>query len=234
MLLALFVLHRVEADIRVAEGAADTLGSLGDLAGGGEQLLLSLREDVRGAAADLINAAAVGLQLGLHDVEEVQPVLVERHNLGRGEGGRAGDRDPGARGLAAHVLIKAVGGVAVGRTAGIAVQRRQAQLQLVLKAEILQQRLGALAEAAAERGKARGHLLQGLVFRPPGLIARVHVAQIPGVLFRDLAAFGDTVFCHAYTSCLSGCVILNIIARSADEYNKQQQRIDDPSAKTAS
>ena len=79
-----------KSKVAVAEHAAHVLRPGGHLPGRGEELLLRGREDVGGAAADLVQGTAVSLQPGLSDVEEVQPVLVDGHDLRRGKRHGAG------------------------------------------------------------------------------------------------------------------------------------------------
>lgn len=55
--------------VGVAENAGDVLRSVGHFTGGGQQTLLGRRENVVPAAADLVQAAAIGLQLRLLCVE---------------------------------------------------------------------------------------------------------------------------------------------------------------------
>ena len=154
------------------------------------------------AAADLVDAAAVGLQLRLDNIEQVEPVLVDRHDLWRGKGSRARDGDVGVHGLAAHILIKAVRRVLIGRTAGVGVQRRQMQLELILEPEKAEELLRALAETAAVGRDARGHVLERLILRRPGRVVGKHVPQIPGIFLRDLLAFRDPVLCHLHDASL--------------------------------
>ena len=175
VLPALAVRDRIEADVGVAEGAADLIRGARDLPGGGEKPLLLRGEDVGRTAADLVDAAAVGLELRLYDIEEVEPVLVDRHDLRRGKGGRARDGDIGVHSLAAHILIKAVRGVLVGSAAGIGVQRRQTQLELILELEKAEELLRALAETAAVGRDARRHVLERFILCRPGRVVRKHV-----------------------------------------------------------
>ena len=175
MLPALAVRDRIEADVGVAEGAADLIRGARDFPGGGEKPLFLRGEDMSRAAADLVDAAAVGLQLRLDNIEQVEPVLVDRHDLRRGKGSRARDGDVGVHGLAAHILIKAVRRVLIGRAAGVGVQRRQTQLELILEPEKAEELLRALAETAAVGRDARGHVLERLILRRPGRVVGKHV-----------------------------------------------------------
>ena len=136
------------------------------------------------------------LRTGLGDVEEVQRILGDGHDLGRGEGGGGGDSHDGTHSLAAHVLIEAVAGVLVALAAGVAVEGAQAHLHLVLLAEEGEQGLGVVAQVTLEGGDLGGQSLQRLVFGKPGLVAFEHVLQIPGKLLGNLAAFGDLVVVH--------------------------------------
>ena len=196
VLSAVLVLHLREFQVRVAEHAADIVRALGHFSRGGKEGLLRRRQDVLCPAADTVQAAAIGLQLGLGDIEQVQGILGDSHNLRCGKGRRAGDGHKGAHGLAAHILIHAVALVLIVFAAGIAVQGRQAQLHLILQTEEGKKALRALAQLALEGGNAPGHLLQGLVLFVPGLVAFKHVAQVPGKLLGNLASFGNFIFCH--------------------------------------
>ena len=144
---------------------------------------------MRGAAADLVQAAAVLLQRGLRDVEEVERVLVDGHDLGRGEGGGAGHGHGDRHGLAHHVLIDGLALVLVGLAVRVADELLEAQAQLVRAAQPAQQVLSAAPERAAEGGQARRHLLHGLILGGPGLVAFKDIREVPGEFLGHLAAF---------------------------------------------
>ena len=196
MLHAVLVLNFGEAQLRVAEYAADALRGVCHLARGGQQGLLCGGEDVRGAAADLVQAAAVGLQLRLHGVEQVQRVIRNGHYLGGAVRGGACDSNVGAHGLAAHVLIVVVAGVLIALAACVAVETAQAGAYLVVKAEGLKQRFGALAELALKSRDARGRFLERFILGKPCLVALKHVLEVPSEFLRDFTALGDNVLCH--------------------------------------
>ena len=151
---------------------------------------------MRGAAADLVQAAAVGLQLRLHGVEQVQCVLRNGHYLGGAVRGGACDGDVGAHGLAAHILIVVVAGVLIALAARVAVETAQAGAYLVVKAEGFKQRFGALAELALKSRDAGGHFLERFVLGKPCLVALKHVLEVPSEFLRDFTALGDNVLCH--------------------------------------
>ena len=148
------------------------------------------------AAADLIQAAAVGLQLRLGGVEQIQGILRDLHDLRGGEGGGAGDGHQRAHGFAAHILIEAVAGVLVALAAGVAIQAAQPLLHLILEPEPCQQVLGTAAQRATEGGDLLREGLQGLIFLIPRLIAFIQVLQVPCVFLRNLTALGDGLVCH--------------------------------------
>ena len=151
------------------------------------------------AAADLVQAAAIGLQLRLLCVEPVQGLLGNGHDLGGGKGGGAGDGHIHVHGLAPDVLIKAVAGVLVALAAGITHEHAQPQLDLVLQPEPGQQIPGAAGQGALKGGDFGGERLHGLVFRHPGLVADEHVLQVPGHLLRNFTALGNSLIGHKIT-----------------------------------
>ena len=193
---ALRVRHVRERQIRVAEDTADLVRRVGHLTGGGEQLFALRGEDVRRAAAQLLEYAAVRLQLRLGGVEELQRILGDGHQLGRGKRGSARDGNIAARGLTAHVLIEAVAGVLVALAARVAEQLRQTDAQRVLQAHPRQQILRAAAERPAEGGDLLGHGGERVILRAPRLVAREDVPQIPGQLLRHLAARENFLCIH--------------------------------------
>ena len=193
------VRHVRERQIRVAEDTADLVRRVGHLTGGGEQLFALRGEDVRFAAADFINVAAVGLQLRLGGVEQIQGILRDLHDLRGGKGSSAGDGHQRAHGFAAHILIEAVAGVLVALAAGITHEHAQPQLDLVLQPEPGQQVPGAAGQGALKGGDFGGERLHGLVFRHPGLVAGEHVLQVPGHLLRNFTALGNSLIGHKIT-----------------------------------
>jgi len=191
------LVHHVRIDhIGVAEHAGHVLRGVGHFAGGGQQLLLGRGEDMGLAAADLIQAAAVGLQLRLGGVEQIQGILRDLHDLRGGKGSSAGDGHQRAHGFAAHILIEAVAGVLVALAAGVAIQAAQPLLHLILEPEPCQQVLGGAAQRATEGGDLLREGLQGFVFFIPSLIAFIQVLQVPCVFLRNLTALGDDLVCH--------------------------------------
>ena len=135
--VSLAVGHIREAQIRVTQDVVDVHGALGHLSGRGEQLFLRRGEDVRGTAADVVERAAVGLQVGLGDVEQVQPILVDGHDLRRVKGGRRGERNRKGDRLAAHVLIAGVAGVLIALAGGVGEEPTHALPGLVPQAQKL-------------------------------------------------------------------------------------------------
>ena len=185
--------------VGVAENAGDVLRSVGHFTGGGQQTLLGRGENVVLAAADLVQATAIGLQLRLLRIEPIQGFLGNGHDLGGGKGGGAGDGHIHVHGLAPDVLIKAVSGVLVALAAGIAHEHAQPQLDLVLQPEPGQQVPGAAGQGALKGGDFGGERLHGLVFRHPGLVAGEHVLQVPGHLLRNFTALGNSLIGHKIT-----------------------------------
>ena len=197
VMLALRVHGLGEAEVGVGEDAADVVRRLGHLPGGGKQPLLGGREDVGGAAADLVEAAPIGLELRLRDIEEVEPVLLERHDLGRGEGRGRGGRDHQAHGPAAEVLVFRLAGVLIALAAGIAVEPAEAQLDLVAETQPAKQGLGVVAEVTAEGGELLRQGLERLVLGEPGLVALKEILQVPRELLGRLGPTG-IIDCHSY------------------------------------
>ena len=185
--------------VGVAENAGDVLGGVGHFTGGGQQTLLGRGENVVLAAADLVQAAAIRLQLRLLGVEPVQRLIGNGHDLRRCEGGGAGDGHIYVHGLAADILIEAVAGILVALAAGVAHEHAEPQLDLVLQPEPGQQILGTAGQSALKGGNFGGEFLHGLVFRHPRLIAFKHILQVPGHLLRNLAALGNALIGHRIT-----------------------------------
>ena len=188
----------VKAQVRVAQGRADGVRAVRHLPGGGQQLFLLVGEDVGFPAADAVEAAAPGLQRRALPVEAVQGLVVDGHDLGRGEGrGSRHGHDAGV-GAAAHILVPAVRQVLVALAVGIAGELCQAHGQLVVQLEKVQQAPGPLGQGTGEGGDCFGHRHQRLILGAPGLVAFKDIAQVPGVRFGDFAARGDFVHVHGF------------------------------------
>ena len=181
----------VKAHVGVSEGRADGIRRLGQLAHRGQQLFLRRREDVRLAAADALDGAAVGLEGGAVFKKARELVVVDGEQLRRREG--RGPRDGhGAGGrLAAHVAPLAVGQVLVALAVGVAHQPLEPHAQRVAELEPVEQPARPFAERAREGRKLLGAVRQRPELLRPGLVVGEEVAQVPGVLHGDLAARGD-------------------------------------------
>ena len=195
-LVSFAVGHGREREIGVAEDAGDIFRAVRHLSGGGEELFLLRGEDVRLAAANFINIAAVGLQLRLRGIEEIHRVLVERHDLRRFKRARRVDGDERRKRLGAHALINAVAGVLVALAVRVAVELFKPHGERIVQAEPLQKRLRALAESAAERFDLLRHGLERFILRLPRLVAFKYVLEIPGRFLRHFAACRDGSVCH--------------------------------------
>ena len=95
----------------------------------------------------------------------------------------------------AHLEV-VVAGVLIALAACVAVETAQAGAYLVVKAEGLKQRFGALAELALKSRDARGHFLERFILGKPCLVALEHVLEVPSEFLRDFTALGDNVLCH--------------------------------------
>ena len=201
---ALAVRYVGEAQIRIPQHAADVIRRARHLSRGGQQGLFRCREHMRLQPPHGVDWPAVGLQCLFLGKEPVHRLVRDGDDLRRGKGGCARNGHIHAHGLAAHVEIKAVGGVLVQLLRGVADQLGQAHRQLVAHAVIPQQRLRALAQVPGKGGNLFRHLLQRFIFRFPRLIGREDILQPPGVLHRDLCPYGYFLFCHMIsTSVLS-------------------------------
>ena len=157
-----------------------------------------------GEAADLIQAAAIGLELRLRDIEEIQPVSVDRHDLGRGEGGGRGDGYGQTVSLSAQILITGLAGVLVALAACVAHEPAEAELVFVLQAEPAQQGLRVVAQMTLEFRDLPGQGLERLVFGGPGLVVRKEILQVPGE-FRGHFGPGCVINSHRYLPAYKIC-----------------------------
>ena len=187
--IALFVGDARELEVGVFKGAGNGLGRFGHFAGGGKNSFALGRENVFGAAADAVNAAAIGLELRLLLIEPVEGFLGDSHNFGGSVSAGTGDSDDNAHCFAAKILIGAVGGVLVAFAAGVAVEHLKADVELVVLFKELKKVRGAFAELAAESGNLFGELFERLVFGEPGFVAFKYVLEVPGELLRNFASF---------------------------------------------
>ena len=199
MRFALAVRHVGIADVRVVEHAERAAGALADLAGGGKQLLALGREDMCLAAAQLIDIAAIGLELRLFGVETRKRFIGDVHDLARFKRARARKCDRRRKCLAAHALIEGVAHVLIAAAARILHELGRAHVDLVAKREPCKQGLRALAERTGEGSHALGIGLERLQLIVPRLVACKHVAQIPGELLGHLAARKDRLTVHRFT-----------------------------------
>ena len=174
--LALAVGHVGIADVRVVEHAERAAGALADLAGSGKQLLALGREDVRLAAAQLIDVAAIGLKLRLFGVETRKRLIGDVHDLTCLKRACARKRDRRGKCLAAHPLIEGVAHVLIAAAACILHKLGHAHVELIAEREPCKQRLRALAELAGVGGHALGVGLERFELFVPLIIARKYVA----------------------------------------------------------
>ena len=184
------LVHHVGIDhIGVAEHAGHVLRGVGHLTGGGQQLLLGRGEDVGLAAADLIQAAAVGLQLRLGGVEQIQGILRDLHDLRGGKGSSAGDGHQRAHGFAAHILIEVIACIFVAFAGSIAEKRTEPKCYFIFKFQKSQKVFCALAESAAIFRDSFGKCFQSLIFREPCVIVRKNGCQVPSKLLGNIRTF---------------------------------------------
>ena len=174
--LALCVGHVGIAHVGVVEHAVCAVGTLADLARGGEDLFALRREDVRLAAAQLVNVAAIGLELRLLGIEARERFVRDRHDLARFKRARAVQRDRRGKRLAAHALIEGIAHVLVAAAARVLHKLRNAHRDLIAEREPVEQRLRALAELAGVGGHALGICLERFELLVPLIIARKYVA----------------------------------------------------------
>ena len=229
MRFALAVRHVGIADVRVVEHAERAAGALADLAGGGKQLLALGREDMRLAAAQLIDVAAIGLELRLFGVETRKRFVRKRHDLARFERAGARECDRCGEGFAAHALIEGVAHILVAAAACVLHKLGHTHVDLVAERKPVEQRLCALAESADEGSHALRIGLERLQLIVPRLVACKHVAQIPGELLGHLAARKDRLTVHRFTVLFSknsarllraDVVLPPIIADESSEYKR--------------
>ena len=188
----------IKAQVGVSQCAADGVGRVGHLTGGGEQTLFGGRKDMLRTAAQTVQVAAVGLKLRALAVEGVERLLGDGNELRGSEGRGARDRDAAADAFAAHVLIAGVRRVLIRFAAGIAHQLFKAHGDLIVQLHILQQPRGTLAKRALVLRKLLRHLQQRFVFTQPVLIGFEYICQIPCELHGDLISFGNPFSGHRH------------------------------------
>ena len=174
--LALCVRHIGVAYIGIVEHTERVGGAFADLARGGEDLFALGRKDVRLAAAQLVNVAAIGLELRLLGVEARKRFVRDGHDLARFKRARAVQRNRRGKRLAAHALIEGIAHVLVAAAARVLHKLRNAHRDLIAEREPVEQRLRALAELAGVGGHALGVGLERFELLVPLIIARKYVA----------------------------------------------------------
>ena len=147
-------------------------------------------------AADLLQGAAVGGEIGLILKKLLQRPVGDGQQLRDGIGGSALGGHIEGEGLVSHILIEAVADVLVPLAGGVVEQALQLLPGFVLGPEIGQQLGGALTQSALEGGGLGGEGFQGFIGLVPRLVRGEQVLGGPGVLGPDLAALGDAVLCH--------------------------------------
>ena len=184
---------------------------------------------MRLAAAQLIDIAAIGLELRLFGVETRKRFIGDVHDLARFKRARARKCDRRRKCLAAHALIEGVAHVLIAAAARILHELGRAHVDLVAKREPCKQGLRALAERTGEGSHALGIGLERLQLIVPRLVACKHVAQIPGELLGHLAARKDRLTVHRFTVLFSknsarllraDLVLPPIIADESSEYKR--------------
>lgn len=197
--LALCVRHVGIAHVGIVEHAERAVRAFADLTRGGENLFALGRKDVCLAAAQLVDAAAIGLELRLLGVEARKRLVGDGHDLARFKRARAVQRDCRRKRLAAHPLIERVAHILVAAAARVLHELRNAHVDLIAEREPVEQRLRALAELAGVGGHALGVGLERFELFVPLIVARKYVTQIPGELLGHLAAREDRLSVHRFT-----------------------------------
>lgn len=197
--LALCVGHVGIAHVGIVEHAERAVRAFADLTRGGENLFALGRKDVCLAAAQLVDAAAIGLELRLLGVETRKRLVGDGHDLAGFKRARAVQRDRRGKRLAAHALIEGIAHVLVAAAARVLHELRNAHVDLIAEREPVEQRLRALAELAGVGGHALGVGLERFELFVPFIVARKYVTQIPGELLGHLAAREDRLSVHRFT-----------------------------------
>ena len=184
---------------------------------------------MRLAAAQLIDVAAIGLELRLFGVETRKRFIGDVHDLARLKRARARKCDRRGKCLAAHPLIEGVAHVLIAAAACVLHKLGHTHVDLVAERKPVEQRLCALAESAGEGSHALGIGLERLQLIVPRLVACKHVAQIPDELLGHLAARKDRFSVHTVTVLFSknsarllraDVVLPPIIADESSEYKR--------------
>ena len=197
--LALCVGHVGIAHIGIVEHAERAVRAFADLARGGENLFALGRKDVCLAAAQLVDAAAIGLELRLLGIEARERFVRDRHDLARFKRARTVQRDRHGKRLAAHALIEGVAHVLIAAAARVLHELRNAHRDLIAEREPVEQRFRALAELAGVGGHALRICLERFELLAPLIVACKYVAQVPGELLGHLAAREDRLSVHRFT-----------------------------------
>ena len=178
--------HRIgESEVGVGELGEDVVGGLGQLPGGGQQLLLRLRQGVGAAALDVVKIAAVEGELGQLGIKRLQPLLGQREQLWHLKGGGPYQLHILGGDLSHHGLIGGHPGVLVAFPLGVVHELAEHLPGLLLQGDKVVEGLGALTQTARVALQRLGEGFQGLELLLPGLITGVEVGGVPGILLRD-------------------------------------------------
>ena len=154
---------------------------------------------MRLAAAQLVDAAAIGLELRFFGVEARERLVGDVHDLARLKRACARECDRRGKCLAAHPLIEGVAHILIAAAACILHKLGHAHVDLIAEREPCKQRFGALAEPAGVGGHALGIGPERFELLAPRLVARKYVAQVPGELLGHLTAREDRLSVHKST-----------------------------------
>ena len=187
-----FPVHCVgEGEVGVGELGEDVIGGLGQLSGGGQQLLLRLGQGVGAAALDVVEVAAVEGELGELGIKFLQTLLGQSQQLRHLKGGGTHQLHILGGDLAHHGLVGSYPGVLVAFPLGIVHELAEHLSGLLLQGDKVVEGLGALAQTAGIALQLLGEGFQSLELLLPGLVGGVEVGGVPGILLRDGIPLGD-------------------------------------------
>ena len=187
-----FPVHRIgEGKVGVGELGENVVGGLGQLPGGGQQLLLRLRQGVGTAALDVVEIAAVEGELRQLGIEFLQPLLGQGQQLRHLKGGGTHQLHVLGGDLPHHSLVGSHPGILITLALGVVHELAEHLPGLLLQGDKVVEGLSALTQAAGVALQLSGEGFQGLEFLLPGIICGVEVGSVPGILLRDGIPLGD-------------------------------------------
>ncbi len=189
-LFAVLVLERPEGEIRVHHLAVDAARSGGNIPGERDDALLALGEDVLLLAPEIVEVVLVDLQFLVRIQVSLECLLRNREERGLHPRELRRDLDAQALELLLVALVLGDARVLVSPQERVRGELVAEDLGLLHRLLELQDLLGGveISQLLPEPRELLSRLLGDLEVGFPGLVARVHVGQIPLVLLVDLGA----------------------------------------------